>query len=222
MSAHEDESAGQDASKTDDGAVSTAEADTRDDENSSGAQDTSEKPEPDEDAKEKAAEMMTAYEDKPTLVLPGSGKTITGTAVNDWLDDDGNPKYAEDEDSPAAKAKSEGSKAADKDETDESSSREHAGKSETGKDDTSENDTGDNDGGGRAKNTAESERAANADETAEDEQKSVEQLNEEAEQRVKDNLDKDKEFNKEILEATKQDREDREKASEKDSDKAKA
>jgi hypothetical protein len=36
---------------------------------------------------------MKAYEDRPTLVLPGSGGTISGTAVNDWLDEDGNPKY---------------------------------------------------------------------------------------------------------------------------------
>ena len=54
---------------------------------------TAEKPEPDEDDKRKAAEMMKAYEDRPTLVLPGSGGTISGTAVNDWLDEDGNPKY---------------------------------------------------------------------------------------------------------------------------------
>jgi hypothetical protein len=59
---------------------------------------TQEKPEPDEKAKDKAAEMMQAYEDdRPTLVLPGSGKTITGTAVGDWLDDDGNPKFADGE-----------------------------------------------------------------------------------------------------------------------------
>jgi hypothetical protein len=64
-----------------------------------------EKPEPDDEAKEKAAEMMTAYEDRPTLVLPGTGGAVSGTAVNDWLDDDGNPKGADDEDSPAAKAK---------------------------------------------------------------------------------------------------------------------
>nr|WP_232066745.1 hypothetical protein [Mycobacterium parmense] len=37
--------------------------------------------------------MMTAYEDKPTIVLPGSGGMVSGTAVNDWLDEDGNPKY---------------------------------------------------------------------------------------------------------------------------------
>ena len=53
-----------------------------------------EKPEPDEDDRPKAAEMMTAYaDDRPTVVLPGSGGSVTGTAVNDWLDDDGNPKY---------------------------------------------------------------------------------------------------------------------------------
>ena len=49
------------------------------------------KPEPDEDDKKIAAEMMTAYEDRPTLVLPGTGGTVSGTAVNDWLDEDGNP-----------------------------------------------------------------------------------------------------------------------------------
>ncbi len=55
----------------------------------------SEKPVPDEDAKAKAAKLMRAYDDdRPTLVLPGSGKTITGTAVGDWLDEDGNPKFA--------------------------------------------------------------------------------------------------------------------------------
>jgi hypothetical protein len=50
-----------------------------------------------ESAKKQAAEMMEAYEDRPTAVLPGSGNTVTGTAVNDWLDDDGNPKYGNDE-----------------------------------------------------------------------------------------------------------------------------
>jgi hypothetical protein len=55
-----------------------------------------EKPEPDEEDKKKAAEMMTAYEDdRPTLVLPGSGGMVSGTAVNDWLDEDGNPKFGE-------------------------------------------------------------------------------------------------------------------------------
>jgi hypothetical protein len=63
-----------------------------------GNQPPTEKPEPNEEHKEKAAEMMTAYEDRPTLVLPGSGAMVTGTAVNDWLDDEGNPKFGSDDD----------------------------------------------------------------------------------------------------------------------------
>jgi len=39
--------------------------------------------------------MMQAYEGRPTVVLPGSGGTITGTAVNEWLDEDGDPKFAD-------------------------------------------------------------------------------------------------------------------------------
>ncbi|MGB3485933.1 MAG: hypothetical protein WBB07_27395 [Mycobacterium sp.] len=46
-------------------------------------------------AKEKAAEMARAYDDRPTAVLPGSHNTITGTAINEWLDEDGNPKYGQ-------------------------------------------------------------------------------------------------------------------------------
>lgn len=53
----------------------------------------SEKPEPDDGAKEAAADMMTAYEEKPTVVLPGSGGAVSGTAVNEWLDEDGSPKH---------------------------------------------------------------------------------------------------------------------------------
>ena len=51
-----------------------------------------EKPEPDEEDKKKAAKMMEAYEEKPTIVLPGTGGSVSGTAVNEWLDEDGNPK----------------------------------------------------------------------------------------------------------------------------------
>jgi hypothetical protein len=58
-------------------------------------QQATEKPEPDEEHKKKAADMMSAYEDRPTVVLPGSGGMITGTAVNDWLDEDGNPKFGD-------------------------------------------------------------------------------------------------------------------------------
>jgi hypothetical protein len=67
----------------------------QDDEQQTDEQQTTEKPEPDEDDKRKAAEMMKAYEDRPTLVLPGTGGMVSGTAVNDWLDEDGNPKYNE-------------------------------------------------------------------------------------------------------------------------------
>ncbi|ORA08078.1 hypothetical protein [Mycobacterium arosiense] len=56
-----------------------------------------EKPEPDEDDQKEAAKMMEAYEDKPTIVLPGTGGSVSGTAVNDWLDEDGNPKDEEPE-----------------------------------------------------------------------------------------------------------------------------
>ncbi|BBX08070.1 hypothetical protein [Mycolicibacterium aichiense] len=57
-----------------------------------------EKPVPDDNAKAKAKEMMTAYEDRPTAVLPGSENTVTGTAVNDWLDEEGQPIYGKNED----------------------------------------------------------------------------------------------------------------------------
>ena len=46
--------------------------------------------------------------ERPTLVLPGTGGAVSGTAVGEWLDDDGNPKYGNDEDSPAAKSEAEG------------------------------------------------------------------------------------------------------------------
>ncbi|BBZ76105.1 hypothetical protein MANY_14420 [Mycolicibacterium anyangense] len=52
--------------------------------------------EPNDEAKAKAKEMARAYEDRPTVVLPGSDNTVSGTAVNDWLDDDGNPIYGRD------------------------------------------------------------------------------------------------------------------------------
>jgi hypothetical protein len=50
-----------------------------------------------ESAKEKAKEMAKAYEDRPTVVLPGSHGTVAGTAVGEWIDEDGNPKYGEDD-----------------------------------------------------------------------------------------------------------------------------
>jgi hypothetical protein len=32
---------------------------------------------------------------RPRYALPGTGGSITGTAVNDWVDDDGNALYGE-------------------------------------------------------------------------------------------------------------------------------
>jgi hypothetical protein len=89
MTVQDDKEAGEgDARKS-------AEEDVQDD-NAAGEDDDREvtpKPEPDEDDKKAAAEMMKAYQDQPTLVLPGSGGMVSGTAVNEWLDDDGNPKF---------------------------------------------------------------------------------------------------------------------------------
>jgi hypothetical protein len=78
-----------------------------------GDQQVTEKPEPDHDAKRRAADIMKAYEDRPTLVLPGSGGMVSGTAVNDWLDEDGNPKFEEghEEDYEAKKEQIEADKA---------------------------------------------------------------------------------------------------------------
>lgn len=64
-----------------------------------------EKPEPNDDHKKTAAKMMEAYEEKPTIVLPGTGGSVSGTAVNEWLDEDGNPK---DEGSEGADTDAEG------------------------------------------------------------------------------------------------------------------
>jgi hypothetical protein len=60
-------------------------------------QTSSETPELSEEGKEKVKQMMAAYDDdRPTAVLPGTDGTITGTAINEWLDDDGNPKFGKD------------------------------------------------------------------------------------------------------------------------------
>jgi hypothetical protein len=58
---------------------------------------SSETPELSEEGKEQVERMKQAYiEDRPTAVLPGTDGTITGTAVNEWLDDEGNPKFGKD------------------------------------------------------------------------------------------------------------------------------
>lgn len=59
---------------------------------------SSEKFELSEEGKEQVRQMRATYEDdRETAVLPGTGGTITGVAINEWLDDDGNPKFGKDE-----------------------------------------------------------------------------------------------------------------------------
>jgi hypothetical protein len=42
--------------------------------------------------------MQATYDDdRETVALPGTDNTITGVAINEWLDDDGNPKFGKDE-----------------------------------------------------------------------------------------------------------------------------
>jgi hypothetical protein len=54
-------------------------------------------PELSEEGREKVRRMQEAYDDdRQTAVLPGTDGTITGTAVNEWLDDEGNPKFGKD------------------------------------------------------------------------------------------------------------------------------
>ncbi len=51
-----------------------------------------------EEGQEKVRQMRATYDDdRQTAVLPGTGGTITGVAINEWLDDDGNPKFGKDE-----------------------------------------------------------------------------------------------------------------------------
>jgi hypothetical protein len=57
-----------------------------------------ETPELSEEGKKQVETMQEAYnDDRETAVLPGTDGTITGVAINEWLDDDGNPKFGQDE-----------------------------------------------------------------------------------------------------------------------------
>lgn len=48
--------------------------------------------------REQAARMASSYaDDRPTTVLPGTGGMISGTAISDWVDDNGDPIYGRDE-----------------------------------------------------------------------------------------------------------------------------
>ncbi|GFG48700.1 hypothetical protein [Mycolicibacterium agri] len=54
------------------------------------------KPEVTDEHRQKAKEMAKEYhEERPTVTMPGSDGTVSGTAVNEWLDDDGNPKFSD-------------------------------------------------------------------------------------------------------------------------------
>jgi hypothetical protein len=51
-------------------------------------QQRTEKPEVTEEHKDQAEEMARAYdEERPTTTLPGSGGTVSGTAITDWVDE---------------------------------------------------------------------------------------------------------------------------------------
>ena len=61
-------------------------------------EDQKDTPELSEEGKEKVERMQAAYDDdRETVALPGTDNTITGVAINEWLDDDGNPKFGKDE-----------------------------------------------------------------------------------------------------------------------------
>jgi hypothetical protein len=65
---------------------------------------SSETPELSEEGKEKVRQMLQTYDDdRPTAVLPGTDGTITGVAINEWLDDEGNPKFGKDKQQEDAK-----------------------------------------------------------------------------------------------------------------------
>jgi hypothetical protein len=72
------------------------------DEGSQEGKEDSDRPKPSEEGMEEVKRMASAYEDRPTAVMPGTDKTITGTAVHEWLDDEGNPKFGDPDEHPFA------------------------------------------------------------------------------------------------------------------------
>src|ERR1700743_2791046 len=51
-----------------------------------------------EEGKQEVQRMQDAYDDdRETVALPGTDNTITGVAINEWLDEDGNPKFGKEE-----------------------------------------------------------------------------------------------------------------------------
>ena len=70
---------------------------TRSEDTGNKHQTSSERPELSDEGKETVRRMQEAYDDnRPTAVMPGTGGTITGVAVSEWLDDEGNPKFGKD------------------------------------------------------------------------------------------------------------------------------
>jgi hypothetical protein len=54
------------------------------------------KPEVTDEHRDQAKDMARSYlDDRPTVGLPGTSNTVTGQAVSDWVDDDGNPKFGD-------------------------------------------------------------------------------------------------------------------------------
>lgn len=68
-----------------------------------------------DEARERAKEMAKSYEDRPTAVLPASENTMTGTAVSEWLDEDGNSKFDTESQSDGASKSGGSTSAAEKD-----------------------------------------------------------------------------------------------------------
>lgn len=55
---------------------------------------TEKQPHVTEENRKEAERVMKSYDDtRPTVTMPGTGGTVSGTAVSDWLDDEGNPIY---------------------------------------------------------------------------------------------------------------------------------
>lgn len=109
-----------------------------------------EKPEPSDEQKKSAEEMAQSYiEERPTTVLPGSDGTVTGTAVNDWIDDDGNPVHGEiDEDLQEAaerdrKRNEQAKSGKDDDEADDAEAKKSTEDDKDAKDEDAKKDTKD-------------------------------------------------------------------------------
>jgi hypothetical protein len=59
---------------------------------------TEKQPHVTEENRKEAERVMKSYDDtRPTVTLPGTGGTVSGTAVSDWVDDEGNPIYGRSE-----------------------------------------------------------------------------------------------------------------------------